>query len=112
MGLIAVLLVLSAGLAVFFFVFLFGTMFVLIPWLVTGLIIGWLASLIIQSTLGTLGNIGVGLAGSVIGGVVYTMVTRNTAGGPLSPTRIGVGVVGAVVLLAAFRLLRGSPNRL
>ncbi|MSQ27412.1 MAG: GlsB/YeaQ/YmgE family stress response membrane protein [Dehalococcoidia bacterium] len=82
------------------------------PWLITGLIIGWLASLIIHSTLGTLGNIGVGLAGSVIGGVVYTMVTRNTAGGPLSLTRIGVGVVGAVALLVVVRLLRGSPSRL
>ncbi len=110
MALVLILLALAAVLALFFFVFLVGTIFAFIPWLLAGLIIGWLASIITNSTLGTWGNVGVGLAGSVMGGVMYTMVTQHTAGGPLSLTRIGVGVAGAVALLVVVRLLRGSRS--
>ena len=47
----------------------------------------------------------------MIGGMLYTLVTGHGAGGPFSITRIGVAIVGAVVLLIAIKALRGGASR-
>ena len=106
MALIAVLIILAVLLSLYFFLVLVGTVLAFLPWLVVGLIAGWIASAVTRSSHGVLGDIGIGLAGSVIGGVLYELITNHTAGGPFSLTRIGVAIVGSVILLALVKAFR------
>jgi len=109
MALIIVLVVLAALLSLYFFVVLVGAVIAFIPWLIVGLFAGWIASRITSSPAwGSIGDIGIGLAGSVIGGVLYTLVTGHGAGGPFSITRIGVAIAGAVLLLIVIKVMRGG----
>ena len=76
-------------------------MFDLIGWIVCG----WIAGAIAQSILPPIENaagwktIALGVAGSIVGGVLYSLVS----GGRYSPAGIVVSVVGAVVALAVWR---------
>ncbi|HLH72380.1 MAG TPA: GlsB/YeaQ/YmgE family stress response membrane protein [Chloroflexota bacterium] len=102
MCLIVGVMVLAILFAVYFVVAVIKTtiaLLLLLPWLVIGLIAGWLASLITQSRHGLLADIGIGLAGSVIGGVLYVVLTHHSEGGPLSLTRLVVATAGSIILL-------------
>ena len=78
----------------------------LLAWLVVGAIAGWLASKVIPSGLGLVGDIVVGIVGGFIGGFLFHAIGEPgiTA---FSIWSIFVAFVGAVVLLYAIRLLRG-----
>jgi len=110
MRLIIMLVTLAALLSLYFFFVLVGAFVNFLLWLVVGVLAGWIASRITGSRQGVLGDIGIGLAGSVIGGVLYSLVTGHTAGGPLSLTRIGSAVLGAVLLLIVLKVLRGGGH--
>lgn len=82
-------------------------------WLVVGGIIGWVASLVMRTDAkqGLLLNIVVGVIGAVLGGWLITpllgqQVTINE--GVYSPMSIAVSLIGAIILLAIFNLLRRS----
>ncbi len=49
----------------------------------------------------------VGLAGALIGGALYTLATGQSTGGPLSLINLVMSVVGAVILLAVIKAVRG-----
>ncbi len=76
----------------------------LIIWLVVGGIAGWLAGLIMKGYgFGIVGNIIVGILGSVIGGWLfgsYHIGTNGIIGAIIGAT------VGAVILLFAIRFVR------
>lgn len=110
MRLIVTLVVLAALLSLYFFFVLVGAFVNFISWLVVGVLAGWVASRITSSRQGVLGDIGSGLAGSVIGGVLYSLVTGHTAGGPFSLTRIGSAILGAVLLLVVLKVLRAGAH--
>ena len=111
MALIAVLVVLAMLLSLYFFLVLVGAFIAFIPWLMVGLLAGWIASRITTSPAwGSLGDIVIGLAGSVIGGVVFTLVTGHGAGGPFSLTRIVVAIVGAVALLIVIKAKQSGAS--
>lgn len=87
MGLIVGLFLVAILFAIYVIVVL-GTVLLLLPWIVVGLIAGWIASLITESPHGILGDIVIGLAGSFIGGVLYVALTHHRPGGgsSASPT--------------------------
>lgn len=78
----------------------------LIAWIVVGAIAGWLASMVVPSGLGLIGDIIVGVAGGFIGGFLFHAIGEVGMTG-FSIWSIFVAFVGAVVLLFAIRLLNG-----
>ncbi len=103
MGLILVLLFIAMVLSVVFFVALVGTLIAFLPWIIVGLIAGWVASKITDTRHGVFGDIAIGLAGSLIGGVLYVLLTGHQPGGPLSLPHILVAILGSVLLLLAMK---------
>ena len=81
----------------------------LIAWLVVGGIAGWLASMVIPSGLGLIGDIVVGVVGGFIGGFLFHAVGEVGMTG-LSLWSIVVSFIGAVVLLYVIRFFSGRRN--
>lgn len=84
-------------------------MVTLILWLLFGGVVGWLASLLMTryGTLGTLGNIVVGIAGAAVGGFLFQ---RQVVPSVFSLGSLVTAFIGAVILLALANLItRGSP---
>ncbi|MDB5059337.1 MAG: GlsB/YeaQ/YmgE family stress response rane protein [Chloroflexi bacterium] len=74
----------------------------IIAWLVVGLIAGWLASSVMGSGYGLLGDLIMGLVGAFIGGLIVGAFTTGTMGIVGS---IIVAFIGAVVVIGVSRLL-------
>jgi len=81
----------------------------IIAWLVVGGIAGWLASMVIPSGLGLIGDIVVGVIGGFIGGFLFHAIGEVGMTG-LSIWNIFVAFVGAVVLLYVIRFFNGRRN--
>ncbi|MBK8020044.1 MAG: GlsB/YeaQ/YmgE family stress response membrane protein [Chloroflexi bacterium] len=81
----------------------------LIAWLVVGGIAGWLASKVISSGLGLIGNILVGIVGGFIGGFLFHAIGEPGMTG-FSLWSVFVAFIGAVVLLYAIRLVSGRRS--
>jgi uncharacterized membrane protein YeaQ/YmgE (transglycosylase-associated protein family) len=77
--------------------------------LVTGGLIGWLASLLMRTDgqMGVLANILVGIVGSILGSWLAGVLGIAVAG---SPARWLVGLLGAMLLLALLRALGGMRS--
>ena len=74
-------------------------------WIVVGLIAGWATGQIMKgSGYGVLADIGLGIVGAVVGGMIVRGLGFYTTGG-LIPT-ILVAILGAVVVVVTVRLLR------
>ncbi len=81
----------------------------LITWVVIGLVAGALASRVVEGRgLGCLGNLVVGAAGAVLGGVALDRLDPGAHLGFLGS--IVVAFIGAAVLLALLRLLSGGRH--
>ena len=74
-------------------------------WLIVGLVAGVLASYVVKSRFGLLGDIVVGIIGSVVGSWLFGVLGWGAPFGGLVGT-IFVAFIGAVVLLAVLRLIR------
>ncbi len=81
----------------------------LIAWLVVGGIAGWLASWVIPSGLGLIGDIVVGIVGGFIGGFLFHTIGEVGLTG-LSLWSIFVAFIGAVALLYVIRFFTGRRN--
>ena len=80
----------------------------LIGWIVIGLLAGWIAGLLSRGAgFGCLGNIFVGLIGSVLGGWIFSKLSIFGGGFIYS---LAAATVGAVLLSALARLLSGSRH--
>ncbi|HEV7214656.1 MAG TPA: GlsB/YeaQ/YmgE family stress response membrane protein [Chloroflexota bacterium] len=88
-----------------------GLLFLLVPWVILGLVAGWVASKIVGSPYGLGGDVLVGIAGSVIGGAIFSLFHVQT-GNVLSLSHVLVSIIGAVVLLVAMRAVRRPAYRL
>jgi uncharacterized membrane protein YeaQ/YmgE (transglycosylase-associated protein family) len=84
-----------------------GLVLFALSWVILGLIAGWIASKVVGSPYGLGGDILVGIAGSVIGGSIFSLLFRVHTGGTLSPSHVLVSIVGAIILLAAMRAFGG-----
>jgi len=83
----------------------------IIAWVIVGLIAGWLAGLIMKGGgYGLIGDLILGLVGALIGGWLFSLVLPSAEPTGLVGSII-VATIGAVVLVAIVRLLRGRPVR-
>jgi uncharacterized membrane protein YeaQ/YmgE (transglycosylase-associated protein family) len=69
-----------------------------IAWILIGLVAGWLASTIMKRRGGLLMNALLGLVGSIIGGVLFSLL--GLEGGDNILGSILVATVGAILILA------------
>ena len=73
-----------------------------VSWVVVGLLAGWLAGIVMKDGgYGLIGDLGLGLVGSVVGGWIFSTL-GGSAGGGLFPT-VFVALAGAVIALVAQR---------
>jgi uncharacterized membrane protein YeaQ/YmgE (transglycosylase-associated protein family) len=74
----------------------------LVSWVVVGLLAGWLAGIVMKGGgYGLIGDLGLGLAGSVLGGWIFRTLGIFSSGG-FFPT-VFVAFVGAVIVIVAQR---------
>lgn len=83
----------------------------IIIWVVFGAIVGWVGSLIMgtDGQQGIILNIVVGIVGAVLGGYIMNFFGESGVTG-FNLYSFMVALVGAVVLLAVVKLVRGSQS--
>jgi uncharacterized membrane protein YeaQ/YmgE (transglycosylase-associated protein family) len=74
--------------------------------ILVGLLAGWLAGLVMRGGFGILGSIALGIVGAVVGGLLFEWIGVKAYG---FPARVGVAVVGSIVILGLARMIRGGP---
>jgi uncharacterized membrane protein YeaQ/YmgE (transglycosylase-associated protein family) len=78
--------------------------------LIVGALVGWLAGMIMRSGGGILFDIIVGIVGALIAGFLFGGSILNA---PLRVTAILYSLIGAIILLAIFKLVtRGRGRRI
>jgi uncharacterized membrane protein YeaQ/YmgE (transglycosylase-associated protein family) len=75
-----------------------------LTWIVIGLIAGWIAYGLVGGRASLLNNLAVGLIGGVIGGLLFTHISGADRPGFFGS--LGTAIVGAILFLLAWRLLR------
>ena len=73
--------------------------------IIVGALAGWIAESIMKSNHGLLTNIILGIVGAVVGNFLLMLIFGATMGGVIG--QLIVGVIGACVLIALFRLVTG-----
>ena len=82
-----------------------------IAWIIVGLIAGWLAGMIMKGGgYGLIGDLILGLIGALVGGWLFSLILPSAERSGLIGSII-VATIGAVVLVAIVRLVRGRPVR-
>jgi uncharacterized membrane protein YeaQ/YmgE (transglycosylase-associated protein family) len=81
----------------------------LIVWLVVGAVAGFLASLVIPTRMGLVGDMVVGVIGGVVGGALFNAIGEPGVTG-LSLWSIFVAFIGSVLLLGLARLFSGPVD--
>lgn len=76
----------------------------LVAWIVVGLVAGWLASQVIPSRMGIIGDTVIGMLGALAGGFLFNEFGESGATG-LNIYSIFVAFIGAVILLFVINLL-------
>ena len=79
----------------------------LLAWIVVGIIAGWLASKVMPSSFGLIGDTIVGMIGALVGGFIFDAFGESGATG-INIWSIFVAFVGAVVLLFLIRAVNGQ----
>jgi uncharacterized membrane protein YeaQ/YmgE (transglycosylase-associated protein family) len=73
-----------------------------LAWLIVGAIAGWLASRVMRSQIGQIGDILSGMLGALIGGFLFNVIGASGGTG-FNLWSVFVAFAGAVVLLGLFR---------
>ena len=71
----------------------------LIWYIIVGLIAGWAAKSLMHMHLSLLWTIGLGIVGSIIGGLVTHIFSRPRPGAQFHPAGIIVSILGALLVL-------------
>jgi uncharacterized membrane protein YeaQ/YmgE (transglycosylase-associated protein family) len=74
-------------------------------WIIVGLIAGVLASMVVGSGFGLVGDIVIGIVGAFVGGLLFRAAGWHAPFGGMAGT-IFVAFIGAVILLLILRLIR------
>jgi len=77
-----------------------------LAWIIIGGVAGWLASRVMHTGMGLIGDIVVGIVGAFIGGFLFNAVGLAGVTGFNFPSLI-VAFIGAVVLLWVLKLVSG-----
>ncbi len=87
----------------------------IIIWLVIGGLIGWVASMVMgtDGRQGIILNVVVGIVGAFLGGLLFGGVfgTSTINEGNLSFSALLVSLLGAVILIAIVKFIRGTSAR-
>jgi uncharacterized membrane protein YeaQ/YmgE (transglycosylase-associated protein family) len=78
----------------------------LIATIVVGLIAGLLASFLMKAKTGILVDLILGVVGSILGGWITSMILGVDLVSGINVTSIIVAVVGAIIVIAVYRLIR------
>ena len=79
----------------------------IIAWIVLGAIAGWITNMIMGGTEGVIGTIILGIVGAVVGGWLAGTVFKVADVTGINPESIVVSVIGAVIVVAVYRMLMG-----
>ena len=84
-----------------------------IAWIVLGLIAGAIAKWIMpgQDPGGCIVTVIIGVVGALLGGYLSTLLGFGGLAGSLDFRNLIIAVLGSIVLLAIWRLLRGNSRR-
>jgi uncharacterized membrane protein YeaQ/YmgE (transglycosylase-associated protein family) len=80
----------------------------LLAWIIVGAIAGWLAGVVMRSPMGILTDIIVGIIGGFIGGWLLSLLGVGAGVSGLNLGSILTAFIGAVILIAVVRAIRGS----
>lgn len=75
-------------------------------WVIVGAIAGWLAGMVMKSPMGLVTDIVVGILGGLIGGFLLNAVGVGGGVTGINLVSILTAFIGAIVLLAALRMMR------
>jgi uncharacterized membrane protein YeaQ/YmgE (transglycosylase-associated protein family) len=78
----------------------------LISTIVVGLLAGWLASLIMKAKGGLFIHLVLGVVGSILGGWITSLILGENLVSGFNLTSILVSIVGAVLVIAIYRLFK------
>ena len=81
----------------------------LLAWIVVGLIAGWLASQVVPSRFGVIGDTIIGMLGALVGGFLFEQFGSTGTTG-FNIWSVFVAFVGAVVLLVLIRWFYGQQT--
>jgi uncharacterized membrane protein YeaQ/YmgE (transglycosylase-associated protein family) len=80
----------------------------IVVWIIVGAIAGFVASKVVTGKgLGLLWDIVVGIVGAFLGGWLAGLAGLHVATGTFTVDGVVAAIVGAIILLGAFRLLTG-----
>ena len=84
----------------------------IISWLVVGAIAGYLAGYLVKGdeSLGVIGHVGLGIVGGLVGGFLAGLITGGDYTTGINITTIVVAVIGAVILVVGYNLIRGRTS--
>jgi uncharacterized membrane protein YeaQ/YmgE (transglycosylase-associated protein family) len=79
----------------------------IIAWIILGAIAGWITNLIMGGKEGVIATIILGIIGAVVGGFLAGSVLKVADVTGLNVESIVVAVIGAVIVVALYRLVIG-----
>ena len=84
----------------------------IITWLLVGLVAGWIANMIMSNGAGGLvADIVVGIVGALVGGFLAGILLGGDFVSGFNFTTLIVAVIGAIVVIAIYRLITGQRVR-
>lgn len=84
----------------------------IISWLLVGLVAGWIANMIMSSGAGgLLADIIIGIIGALVGGFLAGILLGGDYISGFNLTTLLVAIVGAIVVIGAYRLITGQRVR-
>lgn len=81
----------------------------IILWIIFGAIVGWIASVIMKSNNGLLGDIIIGIVGALLGGFLMNLLGHGGVSG-FNLYSFIVAIIGAIVLIWIVRMFRGRSS--
>lgn len=84
----------------------------IISWLLVGLVAGWIANMIMSSGAGgLLADIIIGIIGALVGGFLAGIILGGDYISGFNFTTLIVAIIGAIVVIALYRLITGQRVR-
>jgi uncharacterized membrane protein YeaQ/YmgE (transglycosylase-associated protein family) len=82
----------------------------IIAWIILGAIAGWITNLVMGGKEGVIATIVLGIVGAVVGGYLAGTVLKVADVTGINIESIVVSVIGAVIVVAAYRLFMGRRS--
>ena len=84
----------------------------IISWLVVGAIAGYLAGYFVKGdeSLGVIGHVALGIVGGLVGGFLAGIIAGGDYTTGINITTIVVAIIGAVILVVGYNLIRGRTS--